>query len=75
LGSAFATGFALYADANSSYDAREGTRIGRLLEAPRYGFYEEPCEFDDLCLDHEFRGIHRTRILRTRASPAGESRC
>jgi L-alanine-DL-glutamate epimerase-like enolase superfamily enzyme len=44
----FGDGFTLYADANSSYDAREGTRIGRLLEAHGYGFYEEPCEFDDL---------------------------
>jgi L-alanine-DL-glutamate epimerase-like enolase superfamily enzyme len=38
----------LYADANSSYDAREAVRIGRLMEEHRYGFYEEPCEFDDL---------------------------
>lgn len=38
----------LYADANSSYDAREGIRIGKLMEAHGYGFYEEPCEFDDL---------------------------
>jgi L-alanine-DL-glutamate epimerase-like enolase superfamily enzyme len=38
----------LYADANSSYDAREGIRIGKLLAAQGYGFYEEPCEFDDL---------------------------
>ena len=45
---AFGDSFTLYADANSSYDAREGVRIGRLLEAHGYGFYEEPCEFDDL---------------------------
>ena len=44
----FGKDFTLYADANSSYDAREGIRIGRLLEAHGYGFYEEPCEFDDL---------------------------
>ena len=44
----FGGDFTLYADANSSYDAREGIRIGRLLEAHGYGFYEEPCEFDDL---------------------------
>ena len=44
----FGDGFTLYADANSSYDAREGTRVGRLLEAHGYSFYEEPCEFDDL---------------------------
>jgi L-alanine-DL-glutamate epimerase-like enolase superfamily enzyme len=44
----FGEGFTLYADANSSYDTREAIRIGRLLEEHRYGFYEEPCEFDDL---------------------------
>jgi L-alanine-DL-glutamate epimerase-like enolase superfamily enzyme len=38
----------LYADSNSSYDAAEGIRIGRIMEAHGYGFYEEPCEFDDL---------------------------
>ncbi|MBI1903742.1 MAG: mandelate racemase/muconate lactonizing enzyme family protein [Planctomycetia bacterium] len=38
----------LYADANSSYDAGEAIRIGRLMEGHRYAFYEEPCEFDDL---------------------------
>lgn len=38
----------LYADSNSSYDAVEGIRIGRIMEAHGYGFYEEPCEFDDL---------------------------
>ncbi|MBI5393738.1 MAG: mandelate racemase/muconate lactonizing enzyme family protein [Verrucomicrobia bacterium] len=45
---AFGKGMTLYADANSSYDAREAIRIGRLMEASGYGFYEEPCEFDDL---------------------------
>jgi L-alanine-DL-glutamate epimerase-like enolase superfamily enzyme len=45
---AFGDAMTLYGDANSSYDAREGIRIGRLLEEHRYGFYEEPCEFDDL---------------------------
>jgi L-alanine-DL-glutamate epimerase-like enolase superfamily enzyme len=44
----FGQDFMLYADANSSYDAREGIRIGRLMESHGYGFYEEPCEFDDL---------------------------
>ena len=38
----------LHADSNSSYDAAEGIRIGRLMEEQRYGFFEEPCEFDDL---------------------------
>jgi L-alanine-DL-glutamate epimerase-like enolase superfamily enzyme len=43
---AFGDGMTLYADANSSYDAREGIRIGRLMEEHRYAFYEEPCPFD-----------------------------
>ena len=42
----FGDDFTLYADSNSSYDAREAIRIGRLLEEHRYGFYEEPCPFD-----------------------------
>ncbi len=45
---AFGDEFTLYVDANSSYDAAEGIRIGRMLEAHDYGFFEEPCEFDDL---------------------------
>jgi L-alanine-DL-glutamate epimerase-like enolase superfamily enzyme len=45
---AFGDGMTLYADANSSYDAREAIRIGRLMEAHGYAFFEEPCEFDDL---------------------------
>lgn len=45
---AFGDSMTLYSDANSSYNAREGIRIGRILEAHGYGFYEEPCEFDDL---------------------------
>lgn len=44
----FGDALTLCADANSSYDAREAIRIGRLMEAHGYGFYEEPCEFDDL---------------------------
>ncbi|RMF37389.1 MAG: mandelate racemase/muconate lactonizing enzyme family protein [Planctomycetota bacterium] len=44
----FGEDFTLYGDANSSYDASEAIRIGRLMEAYRYGFFEEPCEFDDL---------------------------
>ena len=45
---AFGDDMTLYADSNSSYDAQEAIRIGRLMEAHGYGFYEEPCEFDDL---------------------------
>jgi len=44
----FGSAMTLYADANSSYDSTEGIRIGRIMEEHRYGFYEEPCEFDDL---------------------------
>jgi L-alanine-DL-glutamate epimerase-like enolase superfamily enzyme len=44
----FGDAMTLYGDANSSYDARQGVRIGRLLEEHGYGFFEEPCEFDDL---------------------------
>ncbi|MEW4490874.1 mandelate racemase/muconate lactonizing enzyme family protein [Thalassoglobus sp. JC818] len=44
----FGNDFTLYADSNSSYDATEAIRIGRLMEEHQYGFFEEPCEFDDL---------------------------
>jgi L-alanine-DL-glutamate epimerase-like enolase superfamily enzyme len=38
----------LYADSNSSYDARKAIEVGRLMEAYDYGFFEEPCRFDHL---------------------------
>jgi L-alanine-DL-glutamate epimerase-like enolase superfamily enzyme len=38
----------LHADANSSYDAEQGVRIGRLLEEVGAVYFEEPCEFDHL---------------------------
>jgi len=44
----FGDGMTLYADSNSSYDTSEGIRIGKIMQANGYGFYEEPCEFDDL---------------------------
>jgi L-alanine-DL-glutamate epimerase-like enolase superfamily enzyme len=44
----FGDDMTLYADANSSYDVKEAIRIGRLMEDHGYGFYEEPCEFDDV---------------------------
>src|SRR5262245_34181688 len=44
----FGDAMTLYADSNSSYDAKEAIRIGRIMEQNGYGFYEEPCEFDDL---------------------------
>lgn len=36
----------LYADSNGSYDVTESIRIGRLLEAQRVAFFEEPVPFD-----------------------------
>ncbi|MGH9363478.1 MAG: mandelate racemase/muconate lactonizing enzyme family protein, partial [Thermoanaerobaculia bacterium] len=42
----FGEKLALYADSNSSYDARKAIEIGRLMERHRYGFFEEPCRFD-----------------------------
>jgi L-alanine-DL-glutamate epimerase-like enolase superfamily enzyme len=44
----FGDAMTLYADSNSSYDAAEAIRIGRMMQDHGYGFYEEPCEFDDL---------------------------
>src|SRR5262249_38682274 len=38
----------LYADSNSSYDVPNAIRIGRIMEQHGYGFYEEPCPFDEL---------------------------
>jgi L-alanine-DL-glutamate epimerase-like enolase superfamily enzyme len=38
----------LYADSNSSYDARKAIQVGRLMEENNYGFFEEPCRFDHL---------------------------
>ena len=45
---AFGPEMTLYADSNSSYDAREAIRIGRIMEEHDYAFYEEPCQFDHL---------------------------
>lgn len=39
-------GITLYADANGSYDVAEAVRVGRLLEAQRVAFFEEPVPFD-----------------------------
>jgi len=44
----FGDAMTLYADSNSSYDTKEAIRIGRIMEAHGFGFYEEPCEFDDV---------------------------
>jgi L-alanine-DL-glutamate epimerase-like enolase superfamily enzyme len=45
---AFGPQMTLYADSNSSYDAIEAIRIGRIMEEYGYAFYEEPCRFDHL---------------------------
>jgi L-alanine-DL-glutamate epimerase-like enolase superfamily enzyme len=45
---AFGPAMTLYADANSSYDAKEAIWIGRMMEEHGYAFYEEPCRFDHL---------------------------
>ena len=44
----FGPGMTLYADSNSSYDPQKAIRIGRLMEANDYAFFEEPCRFDHL---------------------------
>jgi L-alanine-DL-glutamate epimerase-like enolase superfamily enzyme len=38
---------AIHGDANSSYDAKEAIRIGRMLEEIDAVYFEEPCPFDD----------------------------
>jgi L-alanine-DL-glutamate epimerase-like enolase superfamily enzyme len=38
----------LYADANGSYDAAKGIEVGKMLEAHKVGFFEEPCPFEEL---------------------------
>lgn len=38
----------IHADANSSYDARQSIRVGRMLEEVKAVYFEEPCEFDHL---------------------------
>ena len=45
---AFGDEMTVYADSNSSYDASNAIRIGRMMEEYDYAFFEEPCRFDDL---------------------------
>ncbi len=45
---AFGDEMTIYADSNSSYDAGNAIRIGRMMEEHDYAFFEEPCVFDDL---------------------------
>jgi L-alanine-DL-glutamate epimerase-like enolase superfamily enzyme len=44
----FGDDMTLYADSNSSYDVPNAIRIGKIMEEHRFGFYEEPCPFDEL---------------------------
>jgi len=45
--------FALYADANGYYEVDEAIRIGRILEAYKYAYFEEPVMF------HHFEDIKK----------------
>ena len=38
----------LYADANGSYDAAMGVKVGQMLESLNYSFFEEPCPWEYL---------------------------
>jgi L-alanine-DL-glutamate epimerase-like enolase superfamily enzyme len=38
----------IHADSNSSYDAQQAIKIGRILEEVKAVYFEEPCEFDHL---------------------------
>ncbi len=44
----FGDNFDIHADSNSSYDAKNAIRIGRMLEEIKAVYFEEPCEFDHL---------------------------
>lgn len=44
----FGDDMVIYADANSSYDVQTALKIGRVMEAYNYGFFEEPVQFDYL---------------------------
>src|SRR6185436_18534932 len=37
----------LYADANGSYDPKKGIAVGKILQDLKYGFYEEPCPWEE----------------------------
>lgn len=42
----FGDDMVIYADSNGSYSTREAIRIGKIIEAYHYDFYEEPVPFD-----------------------------
>jgi L-alanine-DL-glutamate epimerase-like enolase superfamily enzyme len=41
-------GIDIHADANSSYDPPQATKVGRILEEVKAVYFEEPCQFDRL---------------------------
>ncbi|MEM1327340.1 MAG: mandelate racemase/muconate lactonizing enzyme family protein [Bacteroidota bacterium] len=43
---AFGADMTIYADSNGSYNVAESVRIGKILEANKIDFYEEPTPFD-----------------------------
>ena len=38
----------LYADANGSYNAKKAIEVGRMLQDLNFGFFEEPCPWEEL---------------------------
>lgn len=38
----------IHADSNSSYDAQQAIKVGRMLEEIKAVYFEEPCQFDHL---------------------------
>ena len=42
----FGDDMVIYADSNGSYSVKEAIRIGKLMEAHKFDFYEEPVPFD-----------------------------
>jgi L-alanine-DL-glutamate epimerase-like enolase superfamily enzyme len=47
LRSKLPSSFTIYADANSSFDVKEGIRMGKFLEEQGVDIYEEPCPWED----------------------------
>lgn len=43
---AFGEDMVIYADSNGSYDVKEAVRIGKIMEAYHYDFFEEPVPFE-----------------------------
>ncbi len=44
----FGDGIDIHADSNSSYDAAQAIKVGRMLEEVKAVYFEEPCQFDHL---------------------------